>query len=220
MPTALQSSAGCEHDKICTVKSIETQNCRRVLTWNGPSFVVAIRSTFSHTCIICLSINCLTIFASITAGLQFSTSTIGTGMLFTLVPLSTLLLKYCDQNLATRSRLGISYATFVACVLFCSWLPVKALDRKIPPVEFNGISLEEVCSSFSGEIWIPMRYRSLSEETLSRMISFRTTQWMTRRDVANKLAGEQGLVFREGYCGTGATILWGSAPSFCSLAEP
>jgi len=107
----------------------------------------------------------------------------------------------------------------IGTVTFCGWLPVKPLDRTIPPVEFVDVPLDQVYSTMRFEHKVPLSTYALAEDTRARTVTFETTEWMSKRDVANKFAREQNLIFREGYCGNGATVLWGMYPAFCQLEE-
>lgn len=152
-------------------------------------------------------------------GILFSTISIGMSWIFALPPLFFISFGSEPSALVRWGRAGIAMLVLIGTVTLCGWLPVKALDRKIPAVHFESLSLAEVCGTLKFEHKIPLPCSALSAETLARVIDFETTDWMSKRDVANKFAHEQKLVFREGYCGTGATVLWGGHPSFCRLDE-
>lgn len=50
-----------------------------------------------------------------------------------------------------------------------------------------------------------------------RVVAFSTLAPMSRRQVLQNLARETGAELRIGYCGTGATFLFGAHPSFTRL---
>lgn len=111
---------------------------------------------------------------------------------------------------------------FVVCVVAAAavtvaiWLPVKHLDRKVGPMSYERMPLESLTRSLHQDWRVPVRVRDAQSK--SGVMSFRTEEAMTRREVLEKLAGESSLDLRIRYCGTGATFLFGSHPSFTTLS--
>ena len=111
---------------------------------------------------------------------------------------------------------------FVVCLLAVSvvtiaiLLPVKHLDLKVGPMNYERMPLDALTQSLRQDWRVPVRV--FDPQSKGRIISFRTEQALTRREVLEKLARESAMELHIGYCGTGATFLFGSHPSFTTLS--
>jgi hypothetical protein len=94
-------------------------------------------------------------------------------------------------------------------------LPVKQLDRSVGPIHYERRSLNELCAALSREhlIFVSTDYRTGT----NIFIAFSTDRPMTKREVLQKLAKDTDRELHIGYCGTGATFLFGAHPSFTRL---
>jgi hypothetical protein len=106
---------------------------------------------------------------------------------------------------------GVGLATVVVAIL----LPVKQLDGVVGPFRYEQMSLDGLCQALSRDHRI---FVSADRRTGTNvLISFSTDRAVTRRVVLQKLAQEAGCDLHIGYCGTGATFLFGAHPSFTRL---
>jgi hypothetical protein len=94
-------------------------------------------------------------------------------------------------------------------------LPVKHLDKVVAPVRFEWQSLDSLCHALYGSrrIMVSAPY----PEGTNVLLAFEIDHPMTKREVLEKLAADSGCELHLGYCGSGATLLFGSHPSFTSL---
>ena len=110
---------------------------------------------------------------------------------------------------------------FIVCLLAVSvvtiaiLLPVKHLDLKVGPMNYERMLLDALTQVLRQDWRVPVRV--FDSQTKSRMISFRTEQALTRREVLEKRARESAMELHIGFCGTGATFLFGAHPSFTTL---
>lgn len=105
--------------------------------------------------------------------------------------------------------------TALATVVVAAVLPVKHLDKKVGPMTYQPMPLDSLTDSLRRDWRIPVRI--FDAESRDQVMAFRTDRTMTRREVLEKLAHESSLELHIGYCGTGATFLFGAHPSFTSL---
>jgi hypothetical protein len=96
-------------------------------------------------------------------------------------------------------------------------LPVKALDAKVPPLHFEQMRLMDLCNELDRHhhIWV-----HAEPENEMIQIAFSTERRMTKREVLENLARDTGTKLDIGYCGTGASLLFGGFPSFTRLSGP
>jgi hypothetical protein len=94
-------------------------------------------------------------------------------------------------------------------------LPVKQLDRKVGPIGYERMSLDGLCQALSRDYRVFAR--APYPQGTNLFLAFRTDREMTRREVLQKLAADTDCDLRIGYCGSGASFLFGSHPSFTSL---
>jgi len=115
-----------------------------------------------------------------------------------------------------RDALVALSAYFVLAI--CHYLPVKYLDVKVGPIVYENVTLTQLCERLREDYGVIC----LVPDVLNQgdRLSFCTRQRLSRRDVLRKLSAETGRPLHILYCGTGATILFGSHPSFTYLGEP
>jgi hypothetical protein len=95
-------------------------------------------------------------------------------------------------------------------------LPVKQLDRKVGPISYERMSIDGLCQSLSKDYRVFAR--APYPQGSDRFLAFHTDREMTKREVLQKLAAETDCDLHIGYCGSGASFLFGSHPSFTSLS--
>ncbi len=83
-------------------------------------------------------------------------------------------------------------------------------------MRYERMPLETLARSLHHDWRVPVRVRDAQSKSV--VVSFRTAEAMTRREVLELLARESSLDLRIRYCGTGATFLFGAHPSFTTLS--
>ena len=123
-----------------------------------------------------------------------------------------LLVRACISNGRNEVVSGIT-----ACLVLtiCFFLPVKELDTEVGPMAYYDITLPELCDRLHADWGIVCRLPGSSSETCR--LTFITDQPMSRREVLEELSTVTRRRLKIGYCGTGATILFGAHPSFTYL---
>jgi hypothetical protein len=108
----------------------------------------------------------------------------------------------------------------IAVVVTATCLPVKQLDRSVGPMNYKAMSLLQLTQLLAEDWRVFVRPDSLI--ATGKVTAFKTTEPMSRPQVLQKLARETGGELHIGFCGTGATFLFGAHPSFTKLrtAEP
>jgi hypothetical protein len=115
----------------------------------------------------------------------------------------------------TTRAIAIAAAVVIVSVRIAIVLPVKQLDGVVPPLHYEHVSLVAVCNSLARDHQV---FVSPDDSVRARaVVTFTTDRPMTRREVLQKLAHATGTRLDIGYCGTGATLLWGAHPSFTRL---
>lgn len=103
----------------------------------------------------------------------------------------------------------------LATISTAALLPVKHLDQRVGPILYGRMSLDDLCQALSKD------YRVFASapypQSLTQFLAFHTDREMTRREVLQKLAADTDFDLHIGYCGSGASFLFGSHPSFTSL---
>jgi len=106
---------------------------------------------------------------------------------------------------------GVALATVTVAIV----LPLKQLDGRVGPFRYGRMSLDELCQALCRDHRV---FVSADRGTVTNMVdSFATERKMSRREVLEKLAKEANCDLHIGYCGTGATFLFGAHPSFTRL---
>ncbi|MBI3098879.1 MAG: hypothetical protein HYY93_11660 [Planctomycetes bacterium] len=164
------------------------------------------------------------------AGRAFSvTMGIALGLLVSVTPLSGvepislafLVVLYAGFRWAlgrpsARERRRLLLGTALATVVVCYRLPVKILDRSIPPLNYPRMSLADLSSRLYSDHHL--RCRVYDDEAREEMIQFSTDRALSQREVMERLASETGRELNISYCGTmGGSILFGGYPSFTTL---
>ena len=110
---------------------------------------------------------------------------------------------------------GMAAGVLTVCIAIA--LPVKALDTRVPPFQYEMMRLTDLCDALDRDhgIWVRPRPEN---ETIR--IAFSTERSMTKREVLHKLAHDSQTELHIGYCGTGETLLFGAHPSFTRLRGP
>ena len=108
-------------------------------------------------------------------------------------------------------KIGVGVMTVVVAIL----LPVKHLDGRVGPMDYEPMSLYELSRHLYEDWRIPtMIYDSGATNTF---LTFRIDKRVSRRFVLDKLAKDTDRELRIRRCGTGATFLFGAHPSFTTL---
>ena len=112
-----------------------------------------------------------------------------------------------------RLELGVGILTVVCAIL----LPIKKLDRKVGPMNYERMSLMDLHKRLYDDwrIMVMMNDRNYT----NIFLSFKTDKEMSRREVLKKLAQVTDTDLRILYDGTGATFLFGADPSFTILKQ-
>jgi hypothetical protein len=135
--------------------------------------------------------------------------------LLALVLLGPLLAELFARPPGGRATLLIAGGIGLATIVISIVLPVKQLDGRVGPFRYGRMSLEQLCETLGrNHSVLVMANRSIGTNVLD---SFVTERVMSRREVLEKLAREADCELCIGYCGTGATFLFGAHPSFTRL---
>jgi hypothetical protein len=135
--------------------------------------------------------------------------------LVALVLLGPLLAGFIARPPGGRIRHFITCGVGLATVAVAIVLPVKQLDRRVGPFRYGRMSLDQLTQRLEREHRV---FVMVDESIRTNMIdSFVAERAMSRRDVLGKLAREAACELHIGYCGTGATFLFGAHPSFTRL---
>jgi hypothetical protein len=133
---------------------------------------------------------------------------------FSVVSLSRLRsrLNWIERSLEASVAAGVVLAAIV--------IPVKHLDRSVGPMHYDPMPLDQLTRALAKDWGVHISLDSLTSS--ERVMAFSTIEPMSRRQVLQKLARESGGELDIGYCGTGATFLFGAYPSFTRLkmAQP
>ena len=94
-------------------------------------------------------------------------------------------------------------------------LPVKQLDGRVGPIHYDRMSLDDLCQALTknDRVFVRAPY----PQGTNIFLAFHTDRAMPRREVLQKLADDAACDLRIGFCGSGATILFGAHPSFTGL---
>jgi hypothetical protein len=115
-----------------------------------------------------------------------------------------------------RRRYVVGAIAALATTFLAASLPVKQLDGMVGPMHYKTMTLFELTQAL-GQDWSVMVTPDSDD---NRVINgFETTERLTRRAVLEKLARETGMELHVGYCGTGASLLFGAHPSFTTLRK-
>ncbi len=114
----------------------------------------------------------------------------------------------------TRGYLVV-FAVGVVTIVVAILLPVKQLDGQVGPMDYERISLRDLSQRLRDD-W-DIRIMTCEPEAANTFLTFKTEERMSRRQVLEKLADETSRDLTIGYCGTGATFLFGANPSFTTL---
>ena len=117
------------------------------------------------------------------------------------------------ERRAVRLAVGIPSAVVVVAV--CAALPYKWMDEEVGPVQYDNVAVADLCNGLYAEHGLRCRLRVMDPH--GQMISVHTDEPMSRREVLEKLAAETGTEINVGYCGNGASVLYGAYPIFVNL---
>ncbi len=123
---------------------------------------------------------------------------------------------------ARRRPTGLGLTSYVmagiaalATISIAALLPVKHLDRKVGPIGYERMSLDVLCQALSRDYRVFAR--APYPQGTNLFLAFHTDREMTRREVLQQLAADTDCDLHIGYCGSGASVLFGSHPSFTRL---
>jgi hypothetical protein len=114
--------------------------------------------------------------------------------------------------LASYGLVGIAALGVISIAIY---LPVKYLDRKVGPIRYERMSLEALCQALREDYRVSAH--APYPEGTNIFIEFHTDRAMARREVLQKLANDTTCDLRIGFCGNGASFLFGAYPSFARL---
>jgi hypothetical protein len=115
-----------------------------------------------------------------------------------------------------RRDLATAFAASFTVVI-CFLLPMKHLDVSVGPIAYEDLPLCELCVRLYKDYGIVCHV--LDPPSRDERLSFSTPHPMSRREVLEELSRETNRPLYIGFCGTGATILFGAYPSFTYLGE-
>ena len=148
-----------------------------------------------------------------------------TGVILSILPMElvvllviVILILFCISWIRSKKphkgrRHLVGAVTAVTIGVIATSLPVKNLDRKVGPMHYGPMTFEELTEALAkdwGVFAMPDDYKGV-------IAGFETTEPLTRREVLEKLAQETNTELHIGYCGTGASLLFGAHPSFTTL---
>lgn len=123
--------------------------------------------------------------------------------------------RICRRAQFTTRAIGVAAGVATITVLAAIVAPLKQLDGVVPPLHYGHMSLDQVCDSLARDHRV---FVSPDESARAQVVAaFTTDRPMTRREVLQKLARDTGTRLDIGYCGFGATLLFGAHPSFTRL---
>ena len=111
--------------------------------------------------------------------------------------------------------LAVGTTAVVVAIAIC--LPVKQLDRSVGPIHYAPTPFNQLTDKLRNDwsIYVMPDFSNPDES----LAAFDTSVPMSRRRVLEKLAHDTGRELHVGYCGTGATFLFGAHPSFTRLTK-
>ena len=122
-------------------------------------------------------------------------------------PLSLVKSKSRLERYGHRVKIGVAVLTIVT-----AWvLPVKELDKKVGPMHYDNVTLDELCTKLDADWGINVfnipDYNLIPADPL---VSFTTDIRMSRLQVLEKLAEATDRELRIWRCALGATFLFGA----------
>jgi hypothetical protein len=136
-------------------------------------------------------------------------------LLLALVLLVLLLVRPFGWTVGGRANGAIAGVVGIVVIVFAILLPVKQLDGRVGPFRYDRLCLDELCRRLGKDHRVTVHSDQATGTV--ELGSFATDRAMTRREVLEKLAREANCDLHIGYCGTGATFLFGAHPSFTRL---
>ncbi len=112
---------------------------------------------------------------------------------------------------------AMAILTASVILIICAYMPIKQLDAKVDPIAYNNVSLAELCDRLYRDYGIVCCISDRSAQTYR--LSFSTDRPLSQRAILEKLSCDTNRPLHIGYCGFGATILFGANPSFTYLGE-
>ncbi|MDO8944873.1 MAG: hypothetical protein Q7U75_16955, partial [Desulfobacterales bacterium] len=103
----------------------------------------------------------------------------------------------------------------LATISLAALTPVKHLDREVGPIGYERMSLDDLCHALARDYRVFAR--APYPQGTTQFLAFHTDRKMTKRDVLTQLAADTDCDLHIGYCGSGASFLFGSHPSFTRL---
>jgi hypothetical protein len=157
---------------------------------------------------------------------------IGAGGVLSILPIPFALLSglilaaLCLASLARspsrqiRVERGLAAAVATLVLAIATYVPLKDLDRQVGPMHYEAMRFEQLARALSAD-WRVFVMPD-SQATSERIVTFRTSESMSRRQVLQKLARDCGGEVRIRTCGTTATVLFGGASmgTILMMAQP
>jgi hypothetical protein len=166
---------------------------------------------------VCLIIGCR-IAVAIALGLLLSVVPVFP-FVFPFLGVPLLIILLVRVHLSGWRRDAMAVLTVVIVMTVCALLPVKQLDVEVGPIAYENLPLSELCQRLGSDYGV-ICHVSLSDPSgTTQRLSFRTDRPLSRRRILEKLSADTSRCLDIGYCGTGATILYGGSPSFTYLRE-
>jgi len=138
-----------------------------------------------------------------------------TPFIFLLVALLLLLGLWCLSltKAGTRPRRLthiVSIVMTIAIGQIACWLPIKPLDKIIPPVNYPPMTVSALVETIQSDHGLRLDVRSITDTNL--VIAFHTDNAMSLRAMLDKFANDTGHEWDFLYCPNGSTFLWGTHP--------
>jgi hypothetical protein len=121
---------------------------------------------------------------------------------------------FCSISKEERTKHFLKIVVGIFTIIMAILLPVKHLDGCVGPMRYERMSLYALSLRLNAD-WA-MNITSL-DSGINTFLAFKIDQKVTRQEVLEKLAKDADCDLRIGYCGTGATLLFGAHPSFVTL---
>lgn len=101
----------------------------------------------------------------------------------------------------------ISFAACLGVITLASHLPVKALDRSLPPAQYPRMSVAELAFAIESECGLHIDVSQLADT--NAMVVFTTSKEMSLLNVLNQLCDTINASYHYTFHPEGSTFLWG-----------
>lgn len=121
------------------------------------------------------------------------------------------------RSATAQERAGhrLKMLTAVGCAFIAALLPVKELDIRVGPMDYPEMSFRELEENLLKDWGISIH--ASDSRLYERRVAFVVPRRASRREVMAMLARQTNTDLHIGYCGSGASLLFGACPCFTRL---